>query len=203
MPGRERVTGNGNDMREEKRLRDSLGYRGTLVLNARVFYWYRRVLVRLAFRSLRPHTASWGSAPALLAKGAGVARFYLRHSSAKKGSAATGSTYVAGRGGFCTPCVRVRAAQWRFDVVPRPFKQAEEISRRIPRATRQRSAELSPNPTLSTLSFSLVSFHFSFLYLSFPRPPSSSINHPFSIPPATFSLRDTNIARADQRLDLI
>lgn len=146
MPGqgRERVTGNGNDMREEKRLRDSLGYRGTLVLNARVFYWYRRVLVRLAFRSLRPHTASWGSAPALLAKGAGVARFYLRHSSAKKGSAATGSTYVAGRGGFCAPCVRVRAAQWRFDVVPRPFKQAEEISRRIPRATRQRSAELSP-----------------------------------------------------------
>lgn len=92
-----------------------------------------------------------------LAKGcadAGVARFYLRHSSAKGvrarreiyltrgavfvfSSAHTHTRLIARR--LCmyahlhTRTMRVRRVQWRFSrPVPRPFKQAEEILRRNP-----------------------------------------------------------------------
>lgn len=122
---------------------------------------------------------------------AGVARFYLRHSSAKGvRDREILPTYLRGGAVFVFfsklrtrthVCVYVRA-QWRFSV-PRPFKQAEEILRRTSRP-RKRSplrrcdnvGELRPNPTYPPYLFLLSPFFFS----SLPRlPVPSSINRPF------------------------
>lgn len=186
-----------------------------------------RSLWRNVQRGLRASPFSEG-----LRAGAGVARFYLRHSSAKMGggggreSAATRSTYVARRG-FCVPLgavharVRVRVCATHTCVahngdstsshglLNKPRK-SRDVS---PARQRQRSGELSPNPTLplylSLLSRSRFFPFFFFLYFSFPRRTLPSpyrrrlLTTLFSILPATFFLRGTNIARADQRLDLI
>lgn len=180
-----------------------------------------RSLWRNVQRGLRASPFSEG-----LRAGAGVARFYLRHSSAKKGGPPRrDSTYVARRG-FCVflgavhARVRVRTCATHTCVVHNGDSTSSHGLLNKPRKSRdvsparqrQRSGELSPNPTLS-LYLSLLShsrfflFFFSLLFLPSllsPVPvPSSSINHPFSILPATFFLWSPNIARADQRLDLI
>lgn len=213
--------------RRNKGLQDSSGYRGTRRVWACILLILTCLgassLAALGFRSL---WATRGLRASPFSEG--LRDFISDILLPKRGPPRRRSTYVAlhdvvvfvfssTRRRACTRsrmsvCVHAHVrrvvAQWRFNVVPWPFKQAGEISRRIPRATRvQRSGDLIPPfYTLSSSRiFSFLFFPFTFISLAAPfRPaPSSSINHPFSILPATSSLRGTNIARTDQRLDLI
>lgn len=157
--------------REGKRFEDGLGYQGTRRVSVRRACMYLLVAGALVLVSpwlsvvysggehARAPTQlcrayNKGSAPPLAKGCAGVARFYLWHSSAKgvrdeiylRGfcvffGAAYAHTYVR-------LCLRVHSrtrahrAQWRFSVVPRPFKQGNLETyprpRTLPRTTRQR-----------------------------------------------------------------